>query len=101
MTISEYIAKAKAICNTDDMSEEDFERYLDGMRGMFGKVGNPPIINRLQLIKDKIESPTTNDKVRWEYIEFLLQQYTPSWDIWEWLLELEKITEGFVNDARE
>ena len=100
MTISEYIAKAKAIINEDNMSDEDFEKYLDGMRGMFGKVGEPPITNRLQLIKDKIESPNTNEKVRWGFIEFLMEQYTPNWDIFEWLIKLEKITEGFVNDAR-
>ena len=100
MTISDYLARCKDIIDDDSLSDEDFEKCLEEMRYMFKKVGNPSISNRLQLIKDKIESPNTNEKVRWGFIEFLMEQYTPNWDIFEWLIKLEKITEGFVNDAR-
>tara|TARA_R100000231_G_C5263626_1_gene146439 strand:+ start:364 stop:669 length:306 start_codon:yes stop_codon:yes gene_type:complete len=100
MTISDYLARCKDIIDDDSLSDEDFEKCLEEMRYMFKKVGNPPISNRLQLIKDKIESPSTNDKVRWEFLMFLMEQYTPSWDIDKWLIRLEDITERYVNDAR-
>ena len=101
ISIREYIDGVQAVIDNDDLSEEEFEDFLEDMRSMFDKVGNPSISNRLQLIKDKIDNPKTSHKVRWEFLMFLMENYLPNYDILKWMKKLEDITEGFVNDARQ
>ena len=100
ITISDYIDGVQAVIDNEDMTEEQFEHFIVIMRKLFHQVGNPSVKNRIQLIKDKIDNPKTNDKVRWEFLMFLMEQYLPNYDILEWMKRLEEITEGYVNDAR-
>jgi hypothetical protein len=100
ISIKEYIDGVQAVIDNEDMTEEEFEDFLVDMRNMFDKVGNPPISNRLQLIKDKIDNPKTSHKVRWEFLMFLMENYLPNNDILKWMKKLEEITEGFVDEAR-
>lgn len=101
ISIREYIEGVQAVIDNDEMSEEDFEVFLEDMSKMFHKVGNPSIANRLKLIKDKIDNPKTPSKVRWEFLMFLMEQYLPNHDILKWMKKLEEITEGFVDEARD
>ena len=101
ISIKEYIDGVQAVIDNENMSEEEFEDFLVDMMNMFDKVGNPPISNRLQLIKDKIDNPKTSHKVRWEFLMFLMENYLPNNDILKWMKKLEEITEGFVDEARD
>tara|TARA_R110002012_G_scaffold303598_1_gene505445 strand:+ start:1395 stop:1703 length:309 start_codon:yes stop_codon:yes gene_type:complete len=99
ISIKEYINGVEAVLE-NDMSEEEFEDFIEDMRDMFHKVGNPSISNRLEIIKDKIDNPNTPSKVRWEFLMFLMEHYLPNYDILKWIKKLEEITEGFIDEAR-
>ena len=55
---------------------------------------------RLEVLRDKLDNPKTPPKERWDILMFLLEFHMDSCDVFEWMNNLDKITEGYLDEAR-
>ena len=86
--------------DADDISLCEFEKDLIKLEIEFEESGMVTTKQRLQIIKDKIDNPRTDSKIRWEFLMFLMDYWMPKNDVFEWMKRLENLTEGYLNDAR-
>ena len=55
---------------------------------------------RLEILKDRLESPNTDSKERWKILMFLMDYHMGRVDVYDWLEQLTQITEGYLDNAR-
>ena len=55
---------------------------------------------RLEVLSDSLHNPKTTSKERWKILMFLLEFHMDRRDVFDWINNLDSLTEGYLNNGR-
>ena len=55
---------------------------------------------RLEVLSDRLHNPKTTSKERWKILMFLLEFHMDRTDVYDWINNLDSLTQGYLNNAR-